>query len=276
MVDRGARRRTGALRRPQRAHPAAATASARRRREKTGRRHVAFGVRSYALATGRGRTTVAAALRALRDEPDPFITLLEDGRGLAGDLYELRIPDAYQERAHTQAWRPGRIEALHPAFRVLGVPAAFVYEVLDDHSQSSWDVAAAALLGTRTAQQALSELAAHGLAVRDPDGWRRGATDPAEVARATGATELVQEQLDRYRRERAAWRARLGAYVDLGIEELLRTPPGPREPQNSKQPEDWLPAHRRPPPTQADPLVDPALQLVLQMLGGTVLQPRAT
>ncbi len=244
--------------------------------QKTGRRHVAFGVRSYALATGRGRTTVAAALRALRDEPDPFVTLVEDGRGLAGDLYQLRIPDAYQERAHTQAWRPGRIEALHPVFRVLGVPAAFVYEVLDDHPQSSWDVAATALLGTRTAQQALNELAAHGLAARDLEGWRRGATDPAEVARATGATELVQDQLDRYRRERAAWRARLGAYVDLSVEELLRTPPGPPEPGHSRQPEDWLPAHRRPPPAQPDPPVDPALQLVLQMLGGTVLQTSAT
>ena len=155
------------------------------------------------------------------------------------------------------------------------MPGAFVYEVLDHHPQSAWDLAGTALLGTRTAQQPLSELAAHGLAVRDPDGWRRGPADLSDVARATGATELVQDQLERYRRERAAWRARLSVHVDLSIDELLRTPPGPVEPDTNR-PEDWLPAHRRPPPEHPDVRTDPALQLVLQMLGGTVLQISAT
>jgi hypothetical protein len=66
---------------------------------KTGSRYVAFGVRSLSVATGLDHTTVAAHLRVLRDEDDPLIDLLENDRGLAGDLYQLRIPDEIADRA---------------------------------------------------------------------------------------------------------------------------------------------------------------------------------
>jgi len=48
---------------------------------KTGSRYVAFGVRSLSVATGLDHTTVAAHLRALREEDDPLIDLIENDRG---------------------------------------------------------------------------------------------------------------------------------------------------------------------------------------------------
>src|SRR4029079_18767330 len=101
---------------------------------KTGSRYIAFGVRSLSVATGRDHTTVAAHLRALRDEDDPLIDLIENDRGLAGDLYQLRIPDEITARAGRIAWRAGKLYALRPVFRELGHPAAFVYEALE-HSK---------------------------------------------------------------------------------------------------------------------------------------------
>ena len=98
---------------------------------KTGSRYVAFGVRSLSVATGLDHTTVAAHLRALREEDDPLIDLIENDRGLAGDLYQLRIPDEIADRASRVAWRPGKLHALRPVFRELGHPAAFVYEALE-------------------------------------------------------------------------------------------------------------------------------------------------
>lgn len=241
--------------------------------QKTGRSHLAFGVRSLAIATGLSRTTVAAELRALREESDPFLTLLVPGRGLAGDLYELRVPASYLERARTDAWRPGRIEALLPVFRVLGVPAAFVYEVLDHRPQTSWDLAAVALLGVRTTQQALAELAAHGLATRGAQGWSRGPADPAGVARTVGADQLVRDQVQRYQAERATWRARHGAHPGPSMEELLATPTGPTEPTPADL-RDWLvtQAHAPPQPIPAGQEEAAALQLVLRLLGGVVLE----
>ena len=217
--------------------------------QKTGRAHLAFGVRSLAIAAGLSRTTVAAVLRQLRDADDPLVTLLVAGRGLAGDLYVLRIPQAYTEQARTRAWRPGRIEALLPCFRILGTPAAFVYENLDRQPQSSWDLASTALLSTRATQHALGELAAHHLAVRGPAGWTRGPADPHTVARALGADTVVAEQVARYRTERTAWRRRLGAHPTPSIGELLHTPPGPPEPAaNARQ--GWLVTCQRAPPPE--------------------------
>ena len=101
---------------------------------KTGSRYVAFGTRSLSIATGLDHTTVAAHLRALREEDDPLIDLIENDRGLAGDLYQLRIPDEITARAGRVGWKAGKLHALRPVFRELGHPAAFVYEALE-HTQ---------------------------------------------------------------------------------------------------------------------------------------------
>ena len=110
---------------------------------KTGSRYIAFGVRSLSVATGLDHTTVAAHLRSLREEDDPLIDLIENDRGLAGDLYQLRIPDEITARATRIGWQGGKMHALRPVFRELGHPAAFVYEALEQtpsRPQRSFDL----------------------------------------------------------------------------------------------------------------------------------------
>jgi hypothetical protein len=231
--------------------------------QKTGRHYLAFGVRSLSLATGTSYQTTSKTLRSLMAEPDPLITRVVEARGLHADLYELRVPDAYAERARTDAWRPGRIEALLPAFRVLGVPAAFVYEVLDATGQSTWDIAASALVGRRTVEAALLELAAHGLAERDATGWRRGPSDPHAVARSVGALEEVEALVTKYRAEREAWRTRLGVDTGPSVAELDEAPPAPPEPQ-------WIDLDQ----AELD-LAETPLEVVQRVLGAVLLEPSA-
>ena len=119
-------------------------------------------------------TTAAAHLRALRDEDDPLIDLIENDRDLAGDLYQLRIPDEIADRASRVAWRPGQLHALRPVFRELGHPAAFVYEALEQAKgpQRSFDLTATTGLSRRAVYEALETLAAWHL-VKPVDGrWR--------------------------------------------------------------------------------------------------------
>ncbi len=176
----------------------------------TGELEQEFGVRAHALATQRDPTTVAVAHRELAAEDDPFIVKVVDAHGPHGHRYRLRIPEEFFDAAVAMPWQGGRIEALHPVFRLLGDIAGLVYEVLDEHGAKQFDVAAAAVVSPRAAHDALRELAAHGLAIRDRDGWRRGLVDSTEVARALGALDATAECAARYRRERAEWHAYLG------------------------------------------------------------------
>ena len=97
-----------------------------------------------------------------REEPDPLIDLIENDRGLAGDLYQLRIPDEIAGRAGRIGWPAGKLHALRPVFRELGHCAAFVYEALE-HSggrpQRSFDLTGATGLSRRAVYQALETLA---------------------------------------------------------------------------------------------------------------------
>ena len=66
----------------------------------------------------------------LRDEPDPLIDLVTPRRMARADRYALRIPDRYAGSVRWRRRRAGRIEAIHPAFLVLGGTAGLVYQVL--------------------------------------------------------------------------------------------------------------------------------------------------
>ena len=93
----------------------------------SGSRFIEFGDRSIAVATGLDHTTVGytsehcAARRPVGD-------LVEQGRGTKGDLYMLTVPEEVKAAAEDLTWRKGKIHALRPVFRELGLPAAFVYE----------------------------------------------------------------------------------------------------------------------------------------------------
>jgi len=191
-------------------------------------------------------TTAAAHLRALRDEDDPLIDLIENDRGLAGDLYQLRIPDEIADRASRVAWRPGQLHALRPVFRELGHPAAFVYEALEQAKgpQRSFDLTATTGLSRRAVYEALETLAAWHL-VKPVDGrWRLvPGTSLQLLAEQFGCLEEVRTQVGRHRGERAAYRRALRivdhhpAATTVGpveeTEAYLWPPEPPPEPPNA-------------------------------------------
>jgi hypothetical protein len=175
--------------------------------QRRGARVLEVGVRSLALASGLDHSTVSVVLRALREEPDPVIDLVEVGRGERADRYSLRIPDAGLHAAAWRRWRPGLIEAIHPVFRELGPAAALVHETLNGVPIRRGQVVRDAVLAPRTVDEALNVLAVHGLAERDPHtGWRRGPADLDRLAATLGVAEVVERLVVRYRTERAVWR----------------------------------------------------------------------
>lgn len=174
---------------------------------KTGSRFVEFGARSLAVATGLDHTTVGSHLRALRGEPDALITLVEAGRGTHGDLYMLTIPEAVKDAAEEKAWRGGKLHALRPVFRELGLPAAFVYEALESSptSLSITELVRQTSLSRSAVNEALSVLAAWNLASCG-DGWTVvSSTSLSSLAEFFGVLEAVARQLHRYKTERALW-----------------------------------------------------------------------
>jgi len=173
---------------------------------------IEFGTRNLALHSALSHRTVSRVLQILRDEPDPLIDLVSPRRLARADRYALRIPDRYAESVRWRRRRAGRIEAAHPAFLALGGTSALVYQVLDQAEARGAEVARAARLSVSAASAALQVLAEHGLAERGSGGWRRGPVALADVAEATGATDLQREREARYKRDRESWRARLRQY----------------------------------------------------------------
>lgn len=190
---------------------------------KTGSRHIEFGTRSLDLAAGVDHTTVAAHLRLLRSENEPLIDLIEDQRGLRGDLYQLVIPDTIADRARRMDFRAGKIQALRPAFRDLGLPAAFVYEALE-HAKtapSSFDLAGATGIARSTVYEALHTLAAYNLVEQRGGRWHIVATTSlAELAESLGSTQIIAARLEIHRRERTAYRRLLKVvtYLETAVD----------------------------------------------------------
>ncbi len=179
---------------------------------KKGSRYIAFGTRSLSIAAGLDHTTVAAHLRALRDEDDAFIELIENNRRLDGDLYELRIPDDILHRAQHVAWPKGHLHALRPAFRELGTPAALVYEALE-HAPApvtSFDLITTVGLPRSTVYEALETLGAYNLAHRSDGRWivnRHANLDL--LADQFGIDEDIRTLIGRHRQERWHYRRAL-------------------------------------------------------------------
>ena len=187
---------------------------------KTGSAAIEFGVRSLSIDAGQDHTTLAAHLRTLRSEDDPFIDLVRVAHGLDADLYQLRVPDRYADRARWKTWRAGRIHALRPAFRELGATTALVYEVLE-HRRGllrSIDIVTETQLARSTVHDGLLSLAAWNLAVQTNGGWRlttAAAETLLQLAELFGAADDIARQIRRHRSEREGWRRRLRVVVLL-------------------------------------------------------------
>jgi hypothetical protein len=186
---------------------------------KTGSLEIEFGNRSLAIATGLDQATVGKCLKRIAAEDRPLIELLAPARGVKAHLWQLRLDADLNSAVEKIAWKPGKIHGIRPAFRELGLPAAFAYAVLERSTKplSGRAVAAHAGLSPAAAHEALLVLAAFGLADRSGRGWTAGSASLQQLAEQFGVAELIRAQIARYRAERAAWWARLGI-VRLAID----------------------------------------------------------
>jgi hypothetical protein len=177
---------------------------------KTGSRHVAFGTRSLAVATGTEFSSVAAVLRRLAADPDGWIDLIEPARGENADLYALTIPSDLASTAGDRRWDRGVAHALRPAFRVLGQVPAFVFEALEaGRATSVTTLVPTTGLSRSAVAEAVDVLCAHGLVDRTPTGLVPRPEHLRAVAERVGALEQVSEQLRNYARQRQIWHAYL-------------------------------------------------------------------
>ncbi|QOD06120.1 helix-turn-helix domain-containing protein [Pseudarthrobacter sp. BIM B-2242] len=207
----------------------------------TASRFVEFGVRSIAVAVGLDHTTVAIHLRELRSEKDPLVTLVEEGRGTKGDLYMLTIPEELKTAAEDAAWQKGKIHALRPVFRELGLPAAFVYEALE-HSPAmpTSEIVRLTRLSRSAVNEALEVLAAWNLITRGAArAWSTvAATSLQQLAEQFGVLEAVAAQVQRYRNDRIIWREWLAKNVSTVAELLSPDDDYPWE-MFEGPPDDW-------------------------------------
>lgn len=180
--------------------------------QKTASLTIEFGNRSLAIATGLDQATVGKCLNRLVEESDPLLELLIPSSGVKANLYQLVLPQSVAEAAQRRTWKKGNIRGIRGAFRELGLPAAFMYAALEQHSSPAGgrDLATEARLGTTTAYDALATLQAFGLAHRTAEGWSIGAANLDTLAEALGIVDQVKAQLERYREERRAYWAMLG------------------------------------------------------------------
>lgn len=207
----------------------------------TASRFVEFGVRSIAVATGLDHTTVGLHLRELRSESSGLVTLVDQGRGTKGDLYMLTVPEDVKAAAEDLSWRKGKIHALRPVFRELGLPAAFVYETLE-HSPglSTAEIVNLTRLSRTTVSEALEVMAAWNMVARDSvRAWSVvSATSLRDLAEHFGVLEAVAAQLQRYRIERILWKEWLSKNINT-VTELLS--PGEDYPWETFEgpPDEW-------------------------------------
>ncbi|QCU79709.1 hypothetical protein E7744_15450 (plasmid) [Citricoccus sp. SGAir0253] len=181
---------------------------------KSGSRLVSFGVRSLAVAVGTDAGTVSRHLKELTAMAAPLLRLVRRGRGTEADAYELVIPDHLQHAAESRSWRPGKIHALRPVFRALGVPEALVFEELE-RAGNPMPVKTLVLqtgLSRSAVNDALAVLASWRLVTGIHGVWSVVANaDLDELAEHLGMAEEVAAQVSRYRAERAEWHAWLQA-----------------------------------------------------------------
>lgn len=169
----------------------------------------AFGCRSLALMSGLSWRTVATVLADLRDENDPLVDLVQRGRELDADRYVLRVPDAYRAKTVRTVLQAGRIETGHPVWLAdeLGPVCALLYETLSGIEARPVDLQRRSVLSSSAVSEALAALGAYGLAVRGPDGWRRGDRTLDDAATELDAFDRYAERVATYRAHRADWTA---------------------------------------------------------------------
>jgi hypothetical protein len=178
-------------------------------------REVEHGTRHLSMHAGTvlTPTTVAAHLRALRSEDDPFILLLDSDRGAGADVYELVIPDTYVNRLPPATDLPPAPRGIHPVFSALPKPAYRLYTSLSTAGGpiTAAELAQRASMPIRTVWAVLAELTKHNLAARAAGGtWKLGRRSLDRLARLLAIPARLRDLVIHWRQERDTWRITLG------------------------------------------------------------------
>ena len=171
---------------------------------------VARGCRSLAITSGLDRTKIPSVLTALCSEPHPLLREVRPAQGKDAAVYELLPPtSATSDRSPWSRGRP--VHALRPAFRVLGLTAAVVYEALELHGQlTGRAIAARTGLSPTTVLDMLGLLHAHGLAStshrRGNTMWTATSSQAlTDAGERLGASAIVAALIVRFHTERRIW-----------------------------------------------------------------------
>lgn len=170
----------------------------------TGSRYVEFGVRSLSLSLPMDHTGVSRALTTLREQDDPWITLERGGHGTKADLYQLHIPERYRE-SEDAALEPGKIHALRPAFRVLGVAAAEVFEAVERGHRTPHAIARATGLSRTTVYEHVGIMKAWNLLTDNSDELEAHPERLTSVAEHLGVDVFLAQRHQIIRQQRRRW-----------------------------------------------------------------------
>ncbi|OUM44676.1 hypothetical protein [Arthrobacter sedimenti] len=181
-----------------------------------------IGCRSFAVALGKDHVTIARLLPALEAASAGIFTRVERGRGRNADTYLVQLPAEFEQLARDLTWRKGKIHAIRPVFRVLGDVAALTYEAIERgrHSPTTTDLIHTTGLSRRALINHLARMENLQMIRRDRGRWIiLTTTGLDDLANRLGATEDRQEQITRYRKQRAAWHAWLDRHLLPQLEE---------------------------------------------------------
>jgi DNA-binding GntR family transcriptional regulator len=133
------------------------------------------------------------------------------------------VPEGLRAAAEDVRWQKGKLHALRPVFRELGLPAAFVYEALEQSpAMPTSEIVRLTRLSRSAVHEALEVLTAWNLVARDAGrAWSVvTATSLRQLAEQFGVLEAVAAQVQRYRQDRIIWREWLAKNVTT-VAELL-------------------------------------------------------
>lgn len=180
------------------------------------------GCRTFAVALGKDHVTIARLLPALEKASAGILTRIQRGRGRNADTYMVELPQHFEQLARQLTWRKGKIHAIRPVFRVLGDVAALAYEGIERGrlSPTTSDLAATTGLSRRALTDHLARMEALQMIRRHHGRWQIiASTNLLDLADRLGATEDRQEQITRYRKQRAAWHAWLDRHLVPQLED---------------------------------------------------------
>lgn len=194
------------------------------------------GCRTFAVALGKNHDTIARLLPMLEAASAGILTRIDRGRGRNADTYAVQLPHQFQQLARDLTWRKGKIHAIRSVFRVLGDVAALAYEGIERgrHSPTTADLVRTTGISRRALTDHLTRMEALQMIRRHHGHWEVVATtNLLQLADRLGATEDREQQITRYRKERAAWHAWLDRHLVPQLEK--------HELYDSEVDEYWLP-----------------------------------